>query len=146
MEQRISIITLGARDLDRARDFYGALGFREADASTEAIAFFDMGGFALALYGWRALADDAGVPGGDEDADRSAEFRGVSLAYNVRMREDVPEMLKQAEAAGARIVKPAEDVFWGGYSGYFADPEGHLWEVAWNPHLPLDEDGGFYVV
>ena len=99
-----------------------------------------MGGFALGLYGWDALAEDAAVPAEGEG------FRGVALAYNGRMRDDVAKVLKHAEAAGATIVKQAEDVFWGGHSGYFADPEGHLWEVAWNPHTPLDEDGGFYVV
>ena len=140
MEQRISMISLGMRDLDRARAFYRALGFEEAEASNESIAFYDMGGFALGLYGWEPLAEDATVPSEGEG------FRGVTLAYNVRSRKEVAETLKQAEAAGARIVKPAQDVFWGGHSGYFADPEGHLWEVAWNPHVQLDEDGGFYVV
>ena len=153
MDQRISIITLGMRNLERGRAFYRALGFREAEASNENIAFFDMGGFALALYGLDALAADARVPGAQlQAAGRGAGwgavggFRGVTLAYNVRMRENVPEVLSEAEAAGAHIVKKAEDVAWGGYSGYFEDPEGHLWEVAWNPFTPLDEDGGFYVV
>ena len=140
MEQRVSMITLGVRDLDRARGFYEALGFQEAQASTDSVVFYDMGGFALGLYGWDPLAEDANVFAGGEG------FRGVALAYNVRMRDDVSKVLKHAQAAGARIVKEAEDVFWGDHSGYFADPEGHLWEVAWNPHVPLDEDGGFYVV
>ena len=140
MEQRISMITLGMRDLERARAFYEALGFQEAKASTDTVVFYDMGGFALGLYGWDALAEDAAVSAEGEG------FRGVALAYNVRMRDDVAKVLKHAEAAGATIVKQAEDVFWGGHSGYFADPEGHLWEVAWNPHTQLDEDGGFYVV
>lgn len=160
MDQRISMITLGIGDLERARAFYRALGFREAEASNDAIAFFDMGGFALALYGWDALAADARGPGaqvagaGRKNAGRqgvrgqskSEGFRGVTLAYNVRMRQNVPEVLTEAEAAGARIVKNAEDAPWGGYSGYFEDPDGHLWEVAWNPFTPLDEDGGFYIV
>ena len=94
-----------------------------------------MRGTVLGLYGWAALAEDAHV-----EADGTG-FRGVALAHNVRNREDVARVLAEAEAAGATIMKAAQDVFWGGHSGYFADPEGHLWEVAWNPHAPLDDEG-----
>ena len=90
----------------------------------------------MGLYGAQALADDIGI----ENADRIG-FNNVTLAFNARTKEEVDAVLAEAEAAGGMILKPAEDVFWGGYSGYFADPAGHLWEVAWNPHFPTAEDG-----
>lgn len=136
MEQRISLITLGVDDLDRARGFYlDGLGWRQSSASTDGISFIQLGGIALALYPRDKLAEDArvGEPG--------SGFSGVALAYNTRSRDEVDQTLHQAEAAGGRIVKPAEDVFWGGYSGYFADPDGHLWEVAWNPFFEVDAEG-----
>lgn len=135
MEPRISLVTLGVKDVARARRFYERLGFRASSASNEQVAFFQAGGMGLGLYGWDALAEDAQV------ASAGAGFRGVSVAQNVRRKEDVAAVLAEAEAAGGRIVKPAEDVFWGGHSGYFADPDGHLWEVAWNPGFALAEDG-----
>jgi uncharacterized glyoxalase superfamily protein PhnB len=93
----------------------------------------------LALYPSEKLAEDAQVPG------QGSGFRGVTLAHNVRRREEVGEVLALAAAAGATITKPAQDVFWGGHSGYFADPDGHLWEVVWNPFFPLGEDGSVVV-
>lgn len=134
MEQRISIITLGVGDLPRARAFYGRLGFKEASISQDGIAFFSMGTFVFALYPIDGLADDVGEPL------PATTTGGVTLAYNVREKSDVAQTLAEAVEAGARLVKPAEDVFWGGHSGYFADLDGHLWEVAWNPHSPLAED------
>lgn len=127
MDPRLSLVTLGVTDLDRAREFYrDGLGLpeRETDGT---VAFYDLAGTWLALYPWDALAEDAGV-----DPDGSG-FRGVALAHNVRSKEAVDDQLAEAESAGATVVKPAQDVFWGGYSGYFEDPDGHLWEVAWNP-------------
>ena len=106
-----------------------------SSASKESIAFFKMGGIVPALYPWDKLAEDAQVP------DEGHGFRGVTLAHNVRERKKVNEILALAVAAGGTIVKPAQDVFWGGHSGYFADPDGHLWEVCWNPHFPLADDG-----
>jgi uncharacterized glyoxalase superfamily protein PhnB len=94
---------------------------------------------ALSLYPRVALAEDA------EIGAEGSGFRGLTLAHNVRLKEDVGVVLAEAEAAGGRIVKPARDVFWGGHSGYFADPDGHLWEVAWNPHLPLGDDGALHL-
>lgn len=135
MEQRISFVTLGVADMAAARGFYERLGWRAAAASNPNVTFFNANGMVFALYGRAALADDAGV----ENAPPG--FSGVALAYNVRTRDDVAAVLAQAAAAGARIVKPAQDVFWGGHSGYFADPDGHLWEVAWNPFMTLDDDG-----
>lgn len=135
MEPRISLLTLGVRDLARSRAFYEELGFAASSASTEDVAFFQLGGVALGLFGWDSLAEDARVdPAGDG-------FRGVTIAYNVRSKDEVAPMLAAAEGAGGRIVKPAQDVAWGGHHGYFADPDGHLWEVAWNPFFPLADDG-----
>ena len=133
MEPRISIITLGVTDLTRAVEFYrDGLGLNLYDENTESIAFFQNRGTWLALYPREALAADVGI-----DAEGSG-FSGVTLAHNVRAREEVDALLDEAVAAGATLVKPAEDTFWGGYSGYFADPEGYLWEVAWNPHFWIE--------
>jgi hypothetical protein len=135
MEPRISLITLGVADMPRARRFYEALGWRASGASSEGVTFFQLGGLILSLYGRAALAEDARLPG------EGAGFGGVTIAYNVRERTDVDDVLDEARLAGATILKPGEDVFWGGYSGYFADPDGHPWEVAWNPHFPILDDG-----
>jgi uncharacterized protein len=135
MEPRISLITLGVADMPRARRFYEALGWRASGASSEGVTFFQLGGLILSLYGRAALAEDARLP-----AD-GAGFGGVTTAYNVRERAEVDAVLEEARLAGATILKPGEDVFWGGYSGYFADPDGHPWEVAWNPHFPILDDG-----
>jgi catechol 2,3-dioxygenase-like lactoylglutathione lyase family enzyme len=136
MDQRLSLVTLGVADLKRARAFYeGGLGWRPADVPGEGIAFYQVGSLALALYPWDALAADAQVP-----AARGG-FAGITLAWNGRSKADVDDVLVRAVAAGAKLVKPAQEVFWGGYSGYFADPDGHLWEVAFNPFFPLAADG-----
>ena len=135
MEPRVSIITLGVADMTRARAFYEALGFKASAASQPTVTFFEAGGVVLGLYGRDALAEDANV-----EAD-SAGFPGVALAHNVRSEAEVEAVLAEAVSAGARLLKPAQKVFWGGYSGYFADPDGHVWEVAHNPHAPLDEMG-----
>ena len=139
MEQRISIVTLGVRDLGAARAFYDTLGWKIANEGEEAanIVAYDLHAMTLCLYLWDKLAEDAQVPPAGEG------FRGVVLAYNVPSKEDVAAVLAEAEAAGGRIVKPAQDAFWGGHSGIFADPEGHLWEVAWNPFAPLGKRGEF---
>ncbi len=136
MEPRISLITLGVTDLSRARAFYRRLGWRESSAGNEQVAFFQIGGAILALFPRQALAEDAGLPA------EGTGFAGIALAHNVRTREEVASVLEEARVAGGRILKPARDTDWGGRSGYFADPDGHLWEVAWNPHFPLDPDGG----
>jgi catechol 2,3-dioxygenase-like lactoylglutathione lyase family enzyme len=136
MDQRISLVTLGVRDLARARAFYlDGLGWTASGASNEAVTFIQMNGVALGLWSRESLAEDAGV------ADTDATFSGVSIAYNARDRAEVDRVLARAEAAGGRIVQPAREVFWGGYSGYFTDPDGHLWEVAWNPFWEVTEDG-----
>ncbi len=136
MKPRIHFITLGVKDVEKARRFYEeGLGFKASSASQGDIVFFHTEGVALALYPRAALAKDAEV------SDKGSGFAGITLSHNVAEKENVTLVLQQAEAAGGRIVKPAEDAFWGGHSGYFADPDGHLWEVAWNPHFPFAEDG-----
>ena len=133
MEPRISIITLGVNDLPRMVAFYrDGLGLTLFDDNTESIAFFRNKGTWLALYPRAALAEDAGVP------TEGSGFSGVTLAHNLRTKEEVDDLLAVAVAAGASLVKPAQDTFWGGYSGYFADPEGYLWEIAWNPHFWIE--------
>jgi uncharacterized protein len=134
MEQRLSLITLGVADVAWSRRFYEALGWRASGASQEDVTFFQAGGMALALWGRDDLARDAEVPDG-------SGFGGVALAYNARSRAEVDDVLEQARMAGARILRPARDTFYGGYAGYFADPDDHPWEVAWNPHFPLRADG-----
>ena len=129
MEPRITLVTLGVADLERATEFYErGLGLPRRDGP-EGIAFFETGSTRLSLYPREALAEDATVSA------EGSGFRGFALAHNVRSPEEVDRLLKDAVAAGATLVKPGQKVFWGGYSGYFADPDGFLWEVAWNPNL-----------
>jgi uncharacterized protein len=135
LSPRLSIVTLGVANVAKAKAFYEALGWRPSSASQEQIIFFQLSGVVLALFDRNHLADDATVaPAGDG-------FRAVTLAHNVGSEAEVDAALAHAERAGARIVKPASKVFWGGYSGYFADPDGHLWEVAFNPFVSFDEAG-----
>jgi hypothetical protein len=131
MQPRISMITLGVGDLERSRRFYKeGLSLPEHEAGGENVAFFSLAGTWLGLYPRHLLAEDAKVPG------EGSGFPGFSLAHNRASKDDVDATLREAVAAGGRLVKPAEDVFWGGYSGYFSDPDGFLWEVAWNPVMP----------
>jgi uncharacterized protein len=139
MEQRVSIITLGVANLERSGEFYERIGWRRSTAKSEGIVFFQAGGMAVALYPREELAKDADV------ASEGAGFRGVSLAYNARNRSEVDCVLADAVAAGAKLLKPAQEAFWGGYSGYFADPDGFLWEVAWNPSFPIAADGSIRI-
>jgi len=134
MRQKISLITLGVNDLERSVRFYrDGLGWEPSSASAEDVVFFPMGGIVLSLYPREKLAEDATVD------PQGSGFSGITLAYNTRSKEEVDEVLKTVEGLGAVVVKKAQDVFWGGYSGYFADPDGHLWEVAWNPFFHFDE-------
>lgn len=137
MQQRISVVTLGVADLGRSREFYEAgLGWQAARQSQGDVVFYQAGGLVLALYPRPLLAEDACVP--DDEGDG---FRGMTLAHNVRSREEVHELLDAAARAGGTITKPAQEVFWGGYAGYFADPDHHLWEVCHNPFWDLADDG-----
>jgi uncharacterized protein len=135
MEQRVSLITLGVADLERSRAFYEGLGWRRSMKGAEGVVFFQTGGMALALYPREELAKDAGVNAEGQG------FCGMTLAYNARTREDVNAVLAEAVRAGGRVVKAAQEAFWGGYSGYFADPDEFLWEVAWNPAFTIAADG-----
>lgn len=141
MDQRMTLVTLGVRDLARARAFYEqGLGWTQSGGVEGNVAFYPLaGGVLLGLYGLEALAEDARLAPGDLRPGRT--FGGITLAYNVAGKAAVDATLKEAVAAGATLLKPAEDAFWGGYSGYFADPDGHPWEVAWNPFWTLNEDG-----
>ncbi|MDR3401884.1 MAG: VOC family protein [Chthoniobacter sp.] len=138
MEPRISIITLGVTDFVRSLRFYrDGLGWPTRAAETADIAFFNTAGTRFAIYPLDKLAEDISpaLP-----PTRSG-FSGITLAHNVRTREDVARVLGEAEAAGAVIVKPAQDAFWGGHSGYFADPDGYYWEVAFAPGFQFAADG-----
>lgn len=136
MHSRINLITLGVSDLAVSQAFYQRLGFELSTSSQEgSVAFLKTGGAVLSLFPKAELAKDAMVSA------EGSGFQGITLAQNVENKEDVDTFLKEAEAAGAVITKPAQDVFWGGYNGYFKDPDGYLWEVAWNPFFPFDERG-----
>ena len=141
MKPRITLITLGVDDLERAVRFYrDGLGWKTdgivgQEFEHGAVAFFDLqAGLKMALWPRASLAHDSGIPLGTRSA---TEF---SLAHNLSSKAEVDAAMKQAENAGAFIAKPAQDTFWGGYAGYFQDPDGHLWEVAWNPHFLPQED------
>ena len=134
VEQRVSLITLGVADLERARRFYEALGWRTGAAPADDVVFFQAGGMIVGLWSREALAEDSGV----ED---SGGWGGITLAHNVRSPAEVDAVIAEAERAGARIARPGAPTFWGGYSGAFVDPDGHAWEVAHNPHWTLGDDG-----
>jgi uncharacterized protein len=135
MEQRFTLLTLGVRDLAKSTAFFERLGWQRSVRKADGASFFQCGSIALSLFPRSELAKDAGV---------SAEgdgFSGFAIAYNTRSKEEVDAVLAEAESAGGEIVKRAQTAFWGGYSGYFRDPDGHLWEVAWNPGFPIDANG-----
>ena len=134
----VSLITLGVSDLRRTARFYEKLGFvRKMKAAGDDVAFFEAGGVALSLFESDKLAADAALA-----PEKSLPvFRGISFAWNCDTEADVDAVLAIAVDAGGKLLKPAQKAFWGGYHGYFADPEGHLWEVAHNPHFPLSPDG-----
>lgn len=139
MKQRVSLITLGVEDIKKSRDFYKALGWKPVEHEHgESVVFFQCLGMVLALYPHDLLADDAGVAPAKNNG-----FSGITLAYNVNSNEEVHEVIEQARKAGAKILKEPQDVFWGGYHSYFADPDGHLWEIAFNPFTRVDEQGRF---
>jgi catechol 2,3-dioxygenase-like lactoylglutathione lyase family enzyme len=138
VEQRISLVTLGVADLTRARAFYERLGWQGQEV--EETVFFQAGGIAFVLWGRDKLAGDAGV------ADRGTDgFGGMTLAHNVRSRAEVDEVLGEAARAGAGIIQAARETFYGGYAGFFTDPDGHVWEIAYNPGFSLDRDGAITI-
>ncbi|MEP3299510.1 MAG: VOC family protein [Pseudoruegeria sp.] len=137
MEQRVSLITLGVADLGRAADFYEALGWTRVD-SPDGVVAFDLIGQTLGLYPKELLAQEWGM-----NVEDISGFSGVTLGHNVADKADVAQLLRRAGAAGAKILKEAQDVFWGGHHGYFSDLDGHIWEVAHNPFSPLGPQGEF---
>lgn len=132
---RLSLVTLGVADLPRAVAFYETIGLERGARQYEGVAFFAAGGTVLSLFPRANLAADAGV------ADGPSGFSGVTLACNLSSEAEVDALLVRAVESGGRLVKPGQKVFWGGYSGYFADPDGHLWEVAFNPFIAFDAAG-----
>jgi len=134
MDQRVSLVTLGVRDLARARAFYEALGWVTRAEPDDDVVFFQAGGMILALWGRDQLAEDSGV----QD---SGGWGGIALAYNVSSPEEVDAVIAEAEAAGATIPRHGGEAFWGGYTGIFVDPDGHPWEVAYNPRWTIGPDG-----
>ncbi|MFF0172484.1 VOC family protein [Micromonospora profundi] len=135
MEQRISLVTLGVTDVARAKAFYEQLGWRGQEV--EETVFFQAGGLALVLWSRDKLAADAGITDPSTGA--------MTLAQNVRSRAEVDELIVTAVRAGAEVTRPARETFYGGYAGCFADPDGHVWEIAWNPGFPLGPDGALTV-
>lgn len=136
MTPRINFVTLGVADIARARDFYERLGLKASSASNADVAFFDANGVVLAVFGYQALADDAHI-----EASPPQPYRGTALAWNAASEAEVDAIVDHVVSCGATLVKKPVKVFWGGYSGYFADPDGHLWEVAYNPLFPLSLEG-----
>jgi catechol 2,3-dioxygenase-like lactoylglutathione lyase family enzyme len=137
MEQRLSLVTLGVSDVERARAFYEGLGWQGTSPDGE-VVFFQVGGMIVALWSRQLLAEDSAVTD-------SGGWGGVTLAYNARSPEEVDAVLATTEAAGARIGRPGAETFWGGYSGVFLDPDGHPWEVAHNPGWRIAEDGSVHL-
>jgi catechol 2,3-dioxygenase-like lactoylglutathione lyase family enzyme len=138
MEQRLSLVTLGVRDLERALRFYEALGWRSHNGMVDGVVFFQAGGLIVALWDRALLAEDSAVV----DA---GGWGGVTLAYNTRSAEEVDAVVEQARAAGATVGRAPGPTFWGGHSGVFLDPDGHPWEVAHNPGWSIDEDGAVHL-
>jgi len=134
MEQRLSLVTIGVSDLARSRAFYEALGWTTGAAPDDDVVFFQSGGMVFALWGRSQLAEDSGVTEGQG-------WGGITLAHNVRSASEVDSAMSEAAGAGATITRRAGDTFWGGYSGVFLDPDGYPWEVAYNPHWQIGEDG-----
>jgi predicted lactoylglutathione lyase len=135
MEQRVTLITLGVTDLARSTAFFERLGWKRSFTRAAGVSFLQCGAIVVSLWPRTELAKDAGIPV------EGTGFSGFSIAHNTRSKQEVDAVLAEAKLAGGEVVKPAEDAVWGGYSGYFQDLDGHLWEVAWNPGFPFDENG-----
>jgi predicted lactoylglutathione lyase len=134
MDQRLSLVTLGVRDLPRARRFYEALGWSTGAKPDDDVVFFQAGGMIVALWDRAKLEEDSGVTD-------TGGWGGITLAYNTRSPAEVDAVIEEARAAGAKIAREPGETFWGGYTGIFIDPEGHPWEVAHNPHWTINADG-----
>ncbi len=138
MEQRLSMITLGVADLETSKQFYEQVVGWNSAHGPDGIAFFDLGGIILSLYPHADLSKD--MNGGEASSSNSA-YHGFALAHNARSKDEVDGIFSRLKANGATIIKEPEEAFWGGYSGYFSDPDGHPWEVAFNPFWSILEDG-----
>lgn len=139
MRQKLNLITLGVNDLKKSTAFFEGLGWKKSPASVEGLSLFPLGGMVLALHPRNDLANDATVsPDG-------SGFSGITLSYNAYSESEVNEVLSKVKQLGATIIKPAQKVYWGGYSGYFEDPDGHLFEVAYNPFWELDAAGNIHL-
>lgn len=137
MEQRISLVTLGVTDVDKTAGFYQTMGWSPVD-TPDNIVVYDLLGQSIGLYPLAGLAEDIGLPV------ESLGKGGMTLGQNLRSKEEVDALMAKVEGAGGKVLKQPQEVFWGGYHGYFADPEGHIWEIAFNPFSPLRaEDGAF---
>jgi catechol 2,3-dioxygenase-like lactoylglutathione lyase family enzyme len=134
--QKLTLVTLGVADVAVSRRFYEGLGFRAADFDNEGVAFFDMNGVVLAVFGREDLAEDANA-----ELEAGGKYSRMSLAINLESEAAVDAAMDFAARQGGRVTQPARKVFWGGYAGYFADPDGFLWEIAYNPFWPLDANG-----
>jgi catechol 2,3-dioxygenase-like lactoylglutathione lyase family enzyme len=136
MQQKLTIVSLGVADLKTADHFYeNCFGWKKTGDSNESISFFKLNGILLALYNREKLAEDAQVdPSGNG-------FKGFTLAHILKSKEEVDNLFETLKAKDVKVVKAAEEVFWGGYSGYIADPDGNLWEIAYNPYMTMDEEG-----
>lgn len=135
MRQKLNLITLGVNDLNKSIEFFEkGLGWKQSSSSTGDLVLYPLGGIVLSLYPKKLLAEDANV------SETGSGFPGMTLSYNAKSEDEVNKVMEQAQKAGAVIVKPAQKVFWGGYSGYFMDPDGHLFEVAYNPFWEMDEN------
>lgn len=141
MQPRISIITLGVEDLQRSYEFYTALGLASSKTPEDGIIFFKTSGTCLALYPLSALAEDVS----DDLKIAKTGFSGITLAHNTQTQIEVDQILAKVASIGGKIVKPAQDVFWGGYSGYFSDPDGYLWEVAYGDCWEFNQDGSLVI-
>ena len=138
MRQKLNLITLGVDDFEKSLAFYEqGLGWKKSDKSMQNLALFNLGGLVLALHPRDELADDATL------TYQPTEFSGINISHNTRSEQEVDEVMKQVASLGATIVKPAQKVYWGGYSGYFKDLDGYLFEAAYNPFWELDENGDF---
>ena len=136
MQQRLTIVGLGVENLESSTSFYEIhFGWNKTESSNENITFFQLNGILLSLYPREKLAEDATVD------PQGSGFKGVTLAYNTRSEAEVDEIIDHLSEAGVTIIKKPQKVFWGGYSSYISDPDGHLWEIAYNPFLPMDDEG-----
>lgn len=136
MEQRITLITLGVSDLKRSKEFYSdVFGWSPLETSNDDIVFYQLNGIQFAIFPDHALAEDAGIDG------NGSGFKKFSLAHNMRSEKEVDELVAKLASKGANVVKQPQKVFWGGYSSYVADPDGNLWEIAFNPYMQLDDKG-----